>query len=363
MKVCNKPHVWGFVVSPFPNDPAYPPKSTSKEWDLVCRPEFFHPPEPSTPVLRIEQGYVEGGPGYKPRHDQVFATVFNHDAALQLERWVMNPNLWFVPPSVPKDVSGRRIESHACLVALTGTAYPDAIGHFPFQVFPRIIRMLAVTPPTCPLLISSIKSSTVSKALSLLREHGILEREREVLDQSQGVLYHADTLYFTDGPAMSPPNFQLLNGLVTRVLGGPWQPSTILYIKRSGTRSVQAENEKAMLKIIEEESGQGVVVFQPRGNLSEDARMFGQAALVVGPHGAGFTNVLYCPRSAVLLEIGYVGFYPDYYMRTALALDLAYFNLIAVSGDYSSVLKIDLNQFRSVFRAALAASTLRKKKP
>jgi len=359
-KVCDKPHAWGFVWSNIPNNPSFPPGAISKEWDLVCRPEAFHPAEPSTPVLRIEQGYVEGGPGYTPRHWTVLATVFNHEVALQLEQWLADAKLWFTPLSVPQHFSERSINSHECLVSVTGTAYPSAFGHFPLQVFPRIVRLLALTPPSCPLLISGKEQRVVSKALKMLKAHGILEKERKVIDQKKDVLYHADVLYFTDGPAMSPPNFRLLNRLASSVLGGPWQPSSILYLQRErGFRSVQPSDELALVAIMEQESGLKVEVFRPLNDLTVDIKKFGRAGLVVGPHGAAFTNIMYCPPSAVLLELGYVGFYPDYYLRMAHALDLRYYNLI-VEGNYTSSLSVDFQKFRQVFRAALEASPLRK---
>jgi len=355
-KVCDKPHAWESVWSSIPNDTSYPPGAISKEWDVVCRPEVFHPAEPSSPVLRIEQGYVEGGPGYKPRHGDVFATVFNHDVALQLERWVADAKLWFRPLSVPQHSLERRIDSHECLVSVTGTAYPSAFGHFPLQVFPRIVRLLALTPPSCPLLITGKDERVVSKALKMLKAHGVLEKEREVIDQKRDVLYHADVMYFTDGPIMSLSNFRLLNRLATSLLGGPWQPFSIVYLRRiSGARSVKASDESALVALMEEESGLKVEVFEPHEDLAEDVKVLGRAGLVVGPHGAAFTNIMYCPPSAVVLELGYVGFYPDYYLRMAQALELRYYNLI-VEGHYSSSLKVDLQQFRRVFRDALKAS-------
>lgn len=77
-------------------------------------------------------------------------------------------------------------------------------------------------------------------------------------------------------------------------------PTKIVYARRkSGPRSVQ--NDAYLIDKLTKEFNDKFVVFE-EGTFLEQATLFSKAKIVFGPHGAGLTNMLFCPKTAHVLE-------------------------------------------------------------
>lgn len=96
----------------------------------------------------------------------------------------------------------------------------------------------------------------------------------------------------------------------------------IIYVARTDTKSRVAVNEAELISRLSEE---GVDIIIPGSlTLDEQINIFRNARLVIGAHGAGLSNVVFCDPEAVLYEL-----IPDHYRnccmnRLALAAGLHY---------------------------------------
>lgn len=104
--------------------------------------------------------------------------------------------------------------------------------------------------------------------------------------------------------------------LRTRFAPSAGKGSRRLYISRAGTRRVANESElRPILDRFDIEFVQDV----PR-TLREQMDLFGAASLVVGPHGAAFTNIVWTPPGATVLELFHHAYSPHYFYYLARVL-------------------------------------------
>ncbi|MFA7324159.1 MAG: glycosyltransferase family 61 protein, partial [Candidatus Nanopelagicales bacterium] len=76
--------------------------------------------------------------------------------------------------------------------------------------------------------------------------------------------------------------------------------STSLYVSRQGSRR-SPTNEAAVQSLC---SDYGLAVIHPSSmTVTDQARLFANATLIVGPHGAGLANSVWAPAQAVLIEL------------------------------------------------------------
>lgn len=100
-----------------------------------------------------------------------------------------------------------------------------------------------------------------------------------------------------------------------------------IYLMRKGRRQVR--NEAAVVEMLRAR-GFDIIEDQPY-SIDEQIRMFQNAAVVVAPHGAALTNILWCDAGTKLLEFFAGGYTPNYYYYMSAALGLTYDFLV----DYS----------------------------
>ena len=62
---------------------------------------------------------------------------------------------------------------------------------------------------------------------------------------------------------------------------------------------------------------------RPR-SVAEQIRLFRDASLIIGPHGAGFTNLLWCAPRTKIIELFHGGYHPPYYYYLATMLGQSY---------------------------------------
>jgi hypothetical protein len=86
----------------------------------------------------------------------------------------------------------------------------------------------------------------------------------------------------------------------------------ILYVARTDSTNRAAENEAALMRLLEAE---GVQVVVP-GSLSvrQQINLFGKARAVIGPHGAGLSNVVFCRPGTIFYEL-----LPSHYLNPCIS--------------------------------------------
>lgn len=95
-----------------------------------------------------------------------------------------------------------------------------------------------------------------------------------------------------------------------------------LYVSRAGKRRVK--NETEVIEVLQQ-FGFEILPDIDR-SIDEQIRLFQEAAVVVGPHGAGFTNLLWCQPGTKVIEFFNGGYTPPYfyYIARVLGLDYSY---------------------------------------
>ena len=91
-------------------------------------------------------------------------------------------------------------------------------------------------------------------------------------------------------------------------------------------------------------------------SLVETAALFSRAALITGPHGGAFLNMVYCAPGTPVVEIGYLQrspmAYPSYYHTMARRLGLSFWIVLA-EGGYERPLTAPVGQCTRTVSAAL----------
>ena len=74
-----------------------------------------------------------------------------------------------------------------------------------------------------------------------------------------------------------------------------------LYVSRADAATRRVVNETAVLRVLAARGFECVDL--GRLSVAAQARLFGDAAIVCGPHGASFTNLVFAPAGAALIEL------------------------------------------------------------
>ena len=93
-----------------------------------------------------------------------------------------------------------------------------------------------------------------------------------------------------------------------------------IYISRKGRRKLL--NEDALIEVLKPLNFT-VIEDTPR-TVAEQMIIFNNARIIVGPHGAAFTNILWCKPQATLLELFPKNYYPPYFRALSASLHINY---------------------------------------
>jgi hypothetical protein len=141
---------------------------------------------------------------------------------------------------------------------------------------------------------------------------------------------------------------------------GPWAgPAPRIFITRRGPRSII--NEKEVLRALRP---LGFEPYRLEGmRLADQISLFSRAECVIGPHGAGLTNLAFCRAGTKVAEIGtpyrpWPFFYEiahhrglDYHLHMASPVRIRHFNPQTAVGD--SDLRVDPVELRNVVESLL----------
>jgi len=85
-------------------------------------------------------------------------------------------------------------------------------------------------------------------------------------------------------------------------------PSRFIYITRRDARIRRIINEDQIIELLKKKGFE--IVCPGELSFAEQVRIFAQARVVIGPHGAGLTNMVFAPHNALLIEL-----FPDNYVN------------------------------------------------
>jgi len=94
-----------------------------------------------------------------------------------------------------------------------------------------------------------------------------------------------------------------------------------IYIQRKGRRKLT--NEVDVINLLKE-YGFTIIEDSPR-TVAEQIAIYNTAKVIIGPHGASYTNIINCKAGSILIELFPDNYYPDYFRYLATVGSLKYF--------------------------------------
>lgn len=119
----------------------------------------------------------------------------------------------------------------------------------------------------------------------------------------------------------------------------------LIYVTRSNARFRKVVNEAELLSMLEK---YGFVAVSPDMlSIAEQASLFAGARVVVGAHGAGLVNLVFCQPGAKVIELFAPDFVQTNYWGISSAVGLEYFYLLGL-GKQSPPAVDKLNRFQNI---------------
>ena len=162
------------------------------------------------------------------------------------------------------------------------------------------------------------------------------ERERWRLP----MLYLIDDMQPVRRTFLPPDTVEYLRGLVIGGYGlSPAPPTRRLFINRSDTRKRSILNEAELWPSFAARNFESVAA--GRLPFREQVALFAEAETIAGPHGAGFSNLLFAPHGTKVLEITNLERVKSVYLLLTKALGQHYVPVIGGKGRRDEWFRVD----------------------
>ena len=328
-------------------------------WPLPCL-QFR---ESATYHVTLEDVKLEGLSGLVYDDRRVFASEH-----------IMLQGVWRVftetPPQHPRQ--------ETTLPEIVSIAQPDITNyyHWTAECLSRLMALeeLLDSDRSLKILVPNVRSSSpqgdphfVEQALDLLG----IDRSRRLLDQAGPAhVYRARKVHYADwnaplsaapapeiAAAWYPPQTWLRR--VRERLADPMSPTerrAVIYTGRSDPRAARAVlGEVELIEELKRIVGADLVVLgNPSPPLAKQIELFRCARLVIGPHGAGLTNLVFCAPGTRVIEFPVVPTVLNHYGHLSMALDLEYWQVPELATHYHGQYRIDSHSLRAVLETVEA---------
>ena len=253
-------------------------------------------------------------------------------AGLKIDKYVFDLDFGsslFIKYFFPKNRELKKVD--ICIVLWShewGTGYYD----FLFFVLMKLDRILSNDKQL------EVKDAVISLPFNVIElppyvnEYFLLYGfDKSKIIDSRKVKVIAEKYYFGDNNSFFFPNFfdvktfkenliQKFNSLIKSVDTN----ENKIYLKRSGRRKVI--NEAEIIPILEKFNF--IILEDSPLSIFDQFNLFQSAKIILGPHGAGFSNILYCRKNTKIIEFFPKNYYPPYYFYLSGALGLDYYGFI-----------------------------------
>ncbi|MGF7219112.1 hypothetical protein GGR92_005294 [Spirosoma lacussanchae] len=128
-------------------------------------------------------------------------------------------------------------------------------------------------------------------------------------------------------------NVQAIRQRLFPLIQNPTSKRERLYISRAGRRRIA--NKDALVKLLQQYDFT-IVEVKPR-SLSEQLSLYNRASLIVGPHGASFSNIIWCEPGTHLFELFSPNYAPDHFLYLSKLMGLTYSAYCQGAKQYTSV--------------------------
>ena len=332
-------------------------------------------------------------------HAASYGTVFDSERMFQHQPYVKDACTHYYSRSHLK------IRHLSRIIVGNNVVYPTSYGHFLHEILPRIIWMAQLLPEDVPILM--VLTPQIREIMQMLHRNGVPVAARRLIAwETDMVMYGsngmtqsaeghrrnlclpygsyrpitviaADEVYFYgewpynihENPNIGGQNSyhprQLLQAtrqaLVPRPLARH-QLQTLVMLKRPGkTWGRSLSNHDDVVEAINQlpsfaSKRLGIQIFKGEGSIEEQMHVFSAARAIVGPHGAGFANLVFASPYSSVVEIGWKGdggpgrrlegkqgmWLSDMYYSLSQALGLEYWLVLAHTGDQVTPLVVDV---------------------
>jgi capsular polysaccharide biosynthesis protein len=193
--------------------------------------------------------------------------------------------------------------------------------HWLLEVLPTVLAALQVEP-TAVLIIPPSIPPYMTAVLDDLRQRGVRTLDTSAPVRIRRLIMPAAGAY---SGFVHPGELDVLRvyGGTLRV-GEEFRSGTppMIYISRRGTRRRALEGEA---ELEQELSVMGLQIVRLEDlEWRDQVGLFRHAALVVGPHGAGLSNLVWCVDEPTVVEVFAQDFFNDCYARMAVMLGCRY---------------------------------------
>ena len=106
-----------------------------------------------------------------------------------------------------------------------------------------------------------------------------------------------------------------------------------IYISRRDAKMRRLTNERDLIDLL---AHYGFAVLESRGmSMAEQIQAFAEANVIIGPHGAGFANIVFCQKGTTVIEISPPKYIFGIYHDLATRCDLEHYLIFGEDADLS----------------------------
>ena len=299
-------------------------------------------------------------------HESVPGAIFDVNRAFLHQHYVRAPDTSTMPSSI----------THYERLGTALYPYLDAPGHFPHETLPKVLWLLQTLPRDVPVL--APMTTWTKRYYDALAKNGFnTSRIIPFVPTFRSVVI-ADKIYTpiewpfcaqdgnpNHGGEPSEYPYEIMNAtrdaMVPHALKATPAKSIVLIDRgKHARRFVRHKTLVRTLKSVYDGRGYVVEEFGPdflTAPLSEHIALFNRAAIVIGPHGAGFSNLIFCRENTAVVEIGFDSSrgmqLDEMYFQLALGLHLRYW-LVMGRGSYVGTIDASVEEIMRVVRKALS---------
>lgn len=196
------------------------------------------------------------------------------------------------------------IKHSGSVAVLTTTAADNNYYHFLLEAAPRVelLRRAGISPDWYYIAAEHCYQREVLQTLGIPLEK-VIQPSNHIALQADTLIVPAPCFYCTMDCGVSDFSEHGLNFIATAfTVGVPDGGRKRLYIRRGNARTRSVVNEAQSADMITREFGFSCIT-PDEMTVKEQAAAFYQAELVVGMHGAGLSNLVFCRPGTVVIEL------------------------------------------------------------
>lgn len=296
-----------------------PPGSVDKEVFFKYE-DFFTRIEPEQFILKLKGGRVWGRNGAVITSDDIFVSDVSQEfgpAKVDISKHSIFRRLKLKKPI---EING--------VVAVIASPGGNVYAHWLCDIIPRLVLLK--------------KQGILEKVDKIIMSFSWLDYQLETLerlgiDKTKIINSIDDTEFHLKAKTLFVPSYPNVHGTVNKWVceeikkvflpkNYTSQKNGRLFISRAKAVGRNMVNEEEVFSFLKNEYG-FIKIFAEEYSTADKAKLFNDAECIVGPHGGGFTNLLFCTQGCKVVDIFPPGDFTTYFwvLSNANSLEYSYF--------------------------------------